>query len=467
VDPATIEAAYYLGDLQIVSPAEALTSSNPGDFVVYNKPSATDHLVLTYIRADGTTADAAIECVGTPNPTRVRLAGSAPDAKAYRTVSQLVAALCDPLSAVLDGPLSMPPLHHVHGEPWMHAQTTHDQASYLLLGQPEGTFIVRVGVHNGGPVPTISYYSRGNVFHVNVIRDDGDKPPTCHLVGSAHRFGSLRALIDAYTEDAGGDLRTKLVMSSDPHLRGGLVYRPRWLRLGIPKVEALEEISLLLDGSFVIRSAGSDRSGLVLSYTHNFSIFTDPIIQHKTPGRVTMYSLATVRDARFPSLTAMVQHFRSPGRGLKCPLALQLVAEVGRRPSATTPRRRHTVDTAEAPTTLKDIRTSQRDQTLHGKSHPPPPPGAARWYCLHLSKAEALGRLPKGLNGAFVFRPSAQHYATLSIVVSGRIFNAHVLKNTGGFRLKGSFTDHSSLAALVAHYSDEGQTGLPIALAKW
>lgn len=86
---------------------------------------------------------------------------------------------------------------------------------------------------------------------------------------------------------------------------------------------------------------------------------------------------------------------------------------------------------------------------------------------MHCTKAEALARVPRGRTGVFVIRPNPTYFATLSVVVNGRIFNAHILDEETGLRLKGASVAHPDLSSLVQHYSDPAQNGLPIALKPW
>lgn len=283
MDPAAAEAAYFLGHILATEARDILASAHPGDFVVYYDPKSGNRILLSYVLEAGGVGHSAIECVAQKG---VRLVSAPDSGKIFRAASQLIATLCGPQSTALGGPLTMPPLDRVHGEQWMHPRATRDQSNFLMMGQPNGTFIVRTGQGDEPKRPIITYSHNSKAYHTSIDCTGGSY---C-VEGSTRKFPTVRDLIMFYCDnDSGGDLPTpQLVVSTDPLLQGGLVLRPRWLQLGVSKTEALEQVNILTEGSFVIRSSSVDAS-LVLSYAHSFAIVSGGIMQFQTPGRITTY----------------------------------------------------------------------------------------------------------------------------------------------------------------------------------
>eukprot|EP00038_Savillea_parva_P025196 m.46627 g.46627 ORF g.46627 m.46627 type:complete len:824 (-) comp6787_c0_seq1:233-2704(-) len=477
LDAAAAEAAFYLGNILLMDAADILATAQPREFVVYDDLQSSDRLRLSYVKDDqGHVEHTAIECV---TSTGVRLASAPSDSKVYRSVSHLIAALCAPSSTILGGPLKMPDLDREFGEPWMHPRATGDQAGFLLLGQPNGTFVVRTGAYDNDAVPVLTYYHQRKIHHVNILRVA--KIGKYHLESSTRTFSTVRDLVQFYCRETGGDIEHRLIPPTEAHMHGGLVHRPRWLRLGVSKTEALEEVNFITDGSFVVRSSSHVKGELLLSYALNYTIVTERIVQNVAPGCVTMYALEAVKDARFPSLTALVRHYATPGRGLKCALYVKGMkkSRMSRRGAVAPSRHAPTPSDGASPhkgktraSMLDDGRAStvatvaEPDHSL--AMHPFVDDAAtrAKWFCMNCTKAEALARLP-GETGSFVFRPNLQYFATLSVVVDGRIFNAHVVEDAAGLFLKGATLSHATLSELVKHYTRSDQIGLPIPLQEW
>jgi hypothetical protein len=91
----------------------------------------------------------------------------------------------------------------------------------------------------------------------------------------------------------------------------------------------------------------------------------------------------------------------------------------------------------------------------------------AKWFCLGTTKAEALALLPKNETGAFVLRPNLQLFATLSVVVGNRVFNAHVVETPEGLKLKNASLTYSTLSELIDSLRSPSQNSLPVPLSDW
>jgi hypothetical protein len=91
---------------------------------------------------------------------------------------------------------------------------------------------------------------------------------------------------------------------------------------------------------------------------------------------------------------------------------------------------------------------------------------SANWFCLGLSKEDAIARLPKK-EGAFVIRPNTEHFATLTMVVQNKLYNAHILDSPQGLHFKKSTSYQLNLSALVAYYKLPSQKDLPRCLVAW
>lgn len=296
LDPAALEQAYYLDDIRMFKARDILTTAQRGDFIVYIDRSSTDSLCLAYVDTSGDVKETKIICVEKKGVKGVRLESEPAESKMYLAVSQLVAALCGPTSTALGAPLRMPPLNGVFGETWMHPRANRDQAGFLLLGQPEGSFVVRCGEIRGEMVPIITYYSGGEILHA-VIKRAGHQ---WYIDESSKLFGSIRELILFLSTESCGSLKSQLVVSNDPLMQSGLQQRPGWLQMSVSKSNALEQVNILIDGSFVVRNSVAERGELVLSYAHHYTISSDRILQFRRPGRVTMFVAACFSHPRQP-----------------------------------------------------------------------------------------------------------------------------------------------------------------------
>lgn len=99
-----------------------------------------------------------------------------------------------------------------------------------------------------------------------------------------------------------------------------------------------------------------------------------------------------------------------------------------------------------------------------------PSAAGAPWCCLGMTKEAALARLPKRIEGAFVIRDNAECFATLSMIVGGRIYSAHLLDTDAGLicRRDPTVTPAATLSIWVSRYMTKGQHyPLPCTLRKW
>ena len=90
----------------------------------------------------------------------------------------------------------------------------------------------------------------------------------------------------------------------------------------------------------------------------------------------------------------------------------------------------------------------------------------AEWFCFGLSKSDALARLPLK-EGAFVVRENKDHFGTLSVVVGDQLYNAHIIEEPEGLRLKNGSVHQQNLSALIAYYKLPAQQDLPRCLVAW
>lgn len=101
----------------------------------------------------------------------------------------------------------------------------------------------------------------------------------------------------------------------------------------------------------------------------------------------------------------------------------------------------------------------QQHQEENTPRAPPLPPRSspssapASWDLRALSTSEARLVLAQQAVGTFAVRYSPTFFATLSIVLPTKLYNAHIEETADGFHLKKSDIYHESLASLVQYYN--------------
>lgn len=84
------------------------------------------------------------------------------------------------------------------------------------------------------------------------------------------------------------------------------------------------------------------------------------------------------------------------------------------------------------------------------------------WQKFGKAKLMALRALDRNRKGSFVVRSNAEVFGTLSIVCDGgKLYNAHIVLDDGGLRLKRSAESFFSLSELIQFYTNPDQTELP------
>eukprot|EP00041_Stephanoeca_diplocostata_P017760 m.365014 g.365014 ORF g.365014 m.365014 type:complete len:961 (-) comp20810_c0_seq1:290-3172(-) len=526
VDAAAKEAPYFLGQIFNCEAEDILRNCAIGSFVVYDDKTDLHCLHLAYVHDGGKIERRGIRYL--QQERLIELDGEA-KSKTYRpgvrkaTLSALIATCCgrdSPLKAAL----YMPAPGEIVGEPWMHPRMTREQATDALEGEVPGTFVVR-GSTRPGNVHVITYIYGGTAHHAPIEATGSKKRRKLKLRGSKRSFKTLCELVAFYTTSTNNDLLATLRVPQDPLLRTGLYNRPPWLRPGVPKDVVLSLLNPEVDGSFIIRTSESEKDGLVLSYVYRGVVNHerirtntefDPLmamgrrggkstLSKFAGGRLTSngaddpckFWLESMRDNRFASLDALVLHHLHRGRGLRCPLVKHAMLA----PNTSTLRRvsllhrRHTPGN-RAGVSLTGGRQSSQGSLLSARSdgsygapsklfgrgtndpvnvpreiqeHPFVDPSALSqpWFGLHLQKYEALDKLPKSREGTFIVRPNPQHFATLSLVVSGKIFNVHILEADDGLHVKRSNEVYPNLSSLIDNYLLHTQQDLPRHLVLW
>lgn len=455
VDAAAAEAPYFMGDILNVEAAEILNQAEVGAFIMYTHEE-TDCLNLAYVGTDGKIVNTFVLHT---NGKGIALQGTS---TTFRSLSQLVACFSG-ANAELPNLLRLPRPGDLMGEPWMHPAMTRQSAATAVQPGQTGTFVVRSS-RKGDCLHVITYVHEGVVYHAPVE----DLAGLLRVRGATRTFDTLSDLVSYYSRpEAEGDgeemdLRARLRVPDDPLLGGGLNKRPQWLRLGVPKDKVLRLLDLDVPGSFVVRSSESKLENLVLSYVHRTTVQHEHILTRRTKENMIKYALQKMADVNFGSLDALVTHHMVIGRGLRCPLYKSDLSATARGALAASRRKVPSIESMDTPAAAALV-----PDALAGYAkilqHPRIDQGAREspWLCMHLTKEQALAGLSKDADGCFVVRRNAQHFATLSLIVNGKIYNAHIVESEGGLKLKSSGLTHLTLSAFVHHYRNESQADLP------
>lgn len=469
VDAAAREAPYFLGDLLAVEAGEILNEAQVGMFIIYNHPD-TDTLNLAYVSHTGAIVNTFVYHIPGKG---IHLDDAV---TSFRTLSQLVAFYASD-NAEWPNLLRLPEPGELVGESWMHPNMNRQQAKAAVIDQANGTFVVRTS-RKGDARHVISYVHDGKVYHAPIEESEGQ----LKIRGSLKSFATLSEMIMFYssTSRVDLDLRTALKVPDDPMLRSGLHHGPQWLLLGIPKSQILGLLDMTQNGSFLIRSSESRRENLVLSYVFRGTMFHEHIITKQSQNYLTTYSLQKTPDLLFHSLADLVDHHMGPGRGLKCPLYKSDFSTMATKNKAIEEASRlvgsrlSNQTWSNGSTNSTDSRFIDDNFLLEEKveelSEYPPILRHVRidqaalespWLCMHLTKEQAFGNLDKSVNGSFVIRRNTQLFATLSLIVGGRILNQHIIETSKGLALKKSRLTFLSLSAFVHHYTKPLQEDLP------
>ena len=452
VDAAAAEAPYFMGDILNVEAAEILNQAEVGMFIIYTHEE-TDCLNLAYIGADGRIVNTFVLHT---NGKGIVLQGTS---TTFRSLSQLVACFSG-ANAELPNLLRLPRPGDLMGESWMHPAMTRQNAATAVQPGPTGTFVVRSS-RKGDCLHVITYVHEGAVHHAPIEDFAGQ----LRVRGAARAFDTLSELVSHYSRPEANsemDLRAVLRVPDDPLLGGGLNKRPQWLRLGAPKDKVLRLLDLDTPGSFVIRSSESKVENLVLSYVHRSTVQHEHILTRRNKENMVKYALQKMADVNFGSLDALVTHHMIIGRGLRCPLYKSDLSATARGALAASRKKEPSIESLPTPAAaplMPDTLTGYAKILQHPRIDQ-----VARespWLCMHLTKVQALAGLSKDTDGCFVVRRNAQHFGTLSLIVNGKIYNAHVTEEEGGLKLKNSDLTHLTLSALIHHYRNEGQADLP------
>jgi hypothetical protein len=511
IDAEAARAAYLMLDLHPVEAMDLLASAAVGKFVIYSGIDGDPNtLRISYVDEKGQTAHTVIS-----NYKRgMKLAGST---TLFRSLSKLVRYFGSAnnerprmLCGFKDDQLS--------AATWLHPTMNRMDATEQLSHAPTGSFVVRGsnkaaskkgGVEEGGYA--LTYKHEGLVHHTQIGRTEAG----VQVAGSTKVFGTVFELVRFYVSCADADLRCQL------HLpKYGVEVRPAWMRTGMPKDDALQSLHGRSDGAFVVRSrdiGGKDggvkgREMLALSYLTGGLVRHEPIVDRpaQSPQAVAMmltteYALELFSDAWFPTVELLVKRYSAPGSGLQCPLRSRGSSNVAsrnrglllaRKPTGeqpgSTPRRGITggggKSTLEVRSQTNPIQSSSLAATLardtsnlhrpssswgggaSGAACPAAALGseymdkgakAAPWQRFGMPKKAALMALDRNKDGSFVLRDNAAVFATISISTDGKLYNAHIVDNGSGIKLKLSSAVFKSMSAFVAFYSNPKQTELP------
>ena len=310
-----------------------------------------------------------------------------------------------------------------------------------------------------------------------------------------------------------------------------------WLRLNMPKAQALEPIMDKPDGAFVIRSSESRPECNVLSYRFRGQILHELIIIHSgsNPGMF----LDCAPGKSFRSLPELIMYYEQPRSELKYPLLPSAVAptpsklnrggsrrsvrensnndrpslpkrasqknlpapmtrgasnknlpapmtrgasnknlpapmtrapsskslaKIGKSPSSKSlqrsPSRKVSRASSSAVVNLNVSRSS--GERLDQRA------AMSNWYCMNMTKDDAVARIPKGVEGAFVVRRSSETgFATISYQHKNEVLHAHIEDTGQGLHLQESTVYQPNLSALVAYYKIPTQEDLRCSLITW
>eukprot|EP00049_Salpingoeca_infusionum_P022508 m.7177 g.7177 ORF g.7177 m.7177 type:complete len:840 (-) comp5223_c1_seq1:560-3079(-) len=427
-------------------------------------------------------------------------------------------------------------------QPWFNANLSRAEAVALVEFEPTGSFVVRENFDECGQF-ILTYVSDGDLYHVGMrpsgmgwcLSTDDDE------TDESQAFDSMVELIEFLaTEEGAKNLECKLRISKptppptvtvstaiqDGPARGDgagslssgamrssgreshSAEKPAWLRLHVPKQEALSAVVCEEDGAFVVRSSETRKDCYALSYKFRNQICHD-IIKNKG-GK---FCLNSNPNERFPSLIALVDYYSVPRPGFRIALrpsqltttstatraaSLRASSKDAASPALQRQRSRGEITLQSQQSRGALIRSTSKSALLRSTSKTNLVPDDAgskgldrsksgrrsarrstamesrvdqraatsNWFCLNLPREEALARLPMR-EGAFVVRRATNGFGVLTLVCNSKLVHVNIEETADGLKLKKSHECQPNLSSLVAYYMMNTNNVIPRCLLPW
>eukprot|EP00052_Salpingoeca_macrocollata_P022473 m.195330 g.195330 ORF g.195330 m.195330 type:complete len:1688 (-) comp21813_c0_seq3:307-5370(-) len=322
---------------------------------------------------------------------------------------------------------------------WLMIGSSLDDVRATLLTQGAGSFAITT---RGTEDSLVLVYKSGTQLYEEDIlthANDGSRWTGFHLRSNPQKaFPSLHDLVVHYeTQQPETKCGLKVMQQELTSFAADTVKMDEswgWCQIGVPDQVALEALSPLQNGRFIVTWSNTSRLGLTLQVVQNGQISAQEIVVSQNG-----YAMRMSPDQHFPSLADLL-------------LFLAEEMDILRIPRAS---RDHTVKA------MRRFSAAKKQE------------GGYTWQQESALEQDALAVLQGKASGAFVVRSkpgAAGRSRILSYVFNNKIFNVDILYKEkfgalgGGYHLESSPLDcFDSIDSLVAYYT-EGHAPLPCAL---